>query len=118
MRRRPPRSTRTDTLFPYTTLFRSLRAQLMNSAPVVRIFDGTLPITRRPRPAMIAASSGRKTIAWITGLPLHPVGIVDGHRAAAAEINNENGEADGGFARSHGQHDHTAHPSAPQNART
>src|SRR3546814_19866394 len=25
MRRRPPRSTRTDTLFPYTTLFRSFR---------------------------------------------------------------------------------------------
>src|SRR3546814_1057156 len=25
MRRRPPRSTRTDTLFPYTTLFRSRR---------------------------------------------------------------------------------------------
>src|SRR3546814_1531907 len=29
MRRRPPRSTRTDTLFPYTTLFRSaLRSQV------------------------------------------------------------------------------------------
>src|SRR3546814_18006334 len=27
MIRRPPRSTRTDTLFPYTTLFRSLTAQ-------------------------------------------------------------------------------------------
>src|SRR3546814_4668582 len=27
MIRRPPRSTRTDTLFPYTTLFRSLRDQ-------------------------------------------------------------------------------------------
>src|SRR3546814_7918125 len=26
MRRRPPRSTRTDTLFPYTTLFRSSRS--------------------------------------------------------------------------------------------
>src|SRR3546814_4787826 len=26
MMRRPPRSTRTDTLFPYTTLFRSVRA--------------------------------------------------------------------------------------------
>src|SRR3546814_11460775 len=26
MLRRPPRSTRTDTLFPYTTLFRSIRA--------------------------------------------------------------------------------------------
>src|SRR3546814_7576623 len=34
MIRRPPRSTRTDTLFPYTTLFRSLRhaerAQLLD----------------------------------------------------------------------------------------
>src|SRR3546814_12431677 len=28
MIRRPPRSTRTDTLFPYTTLFRSARARL------------------------------------------------------------------------------------------
>src|SRR3546814_8004214 len=28
MIRRPPRSTRTDTLFPYTTLFRSLRQAL------------------------------------------------------------------------------------------
>src|SRR3546814_2437595 len=27
MIRRPPRSTRTDTLFPYTTLFRSVRAK-------------------------------------------------------------------------------------------
>src|SRR3546814_18768494 len=27
MRRRPPRPTRTDTLFPYTTLFRSRRAE-------------------------------------------------------------------------------------------
>src|SRR3546814_19642240 len=31
MRRRPPRSTRTDTLFPYTTLFRSC-------------FDGTIDV--------------------------------------------------------------------------
>src|SRR3546814_14005291 len=29
MIRRPPRSTRTDTLFPYTTLFRSLTLDLM-----------------------------------------------------------------------------------------
>src|SRR3546814_4878490 len=28
MIRRPPRSTRTDTLFPYTTLFRSIRSDL------------------------------------------------------------------------------------------
>src|SRR3546814_17692101 len=33
MRRRPPRSTRTDTLFPYTTLFRAiLRVPLMGVA--------------------------------------------------------------------------------------
>src|SRR3546814_9714660 len=30
MRRRPPRSTRTDTLFPYTTLFRSDRRPLVS----------------------------------------------------------------------------------------
>src|SRR3546814_14189243 len=29
MIRRPPRSTRTDTLFPYTTLFRSSREQVL-----------------------------------------------------------------------------------------
>src|SRR3546814_4222012 len=34
MIRRPPRSTRTDTLFPYTTLFRSLSAQnLLDKSP-------------------------------------------------------------------------------------
>src|SRR3546814_2107184 len=34
MIRRPPRSTRTDTLFPYTTLFRSLR--LLAPNPIVQ----------------------------------------------------------------------------------
>src|SRR3546814_17777114 len=37
MIRRPPRSTRTDTLFPYTTLFRSLAA----GAARLRSKDGT-----------------------------------------------------------------------------
>src|SRR3546814_2056601 len=36
MIRRPPRSTRTDTLFPYTTLFRSLA--ITGKSPVVRSF--------------------------------------------------------------------------------
>src|SRR3546814_6746206 len=31
MIRRPPRSTRTDTLFPYTTLFRSRRSALLSA---------------------------------------------------------------------------------------
>src|SRR3546814_6042593 len=34
MIRRPPRSTRTDTLFPYTTLFRSARCQGFVSSPI------------------------------------------------------------------------------------
>src|SRR3546814_11746633 len=36
MIRRPPRSTRTDTLFPYTTLFRSLgQAELVRGGPAL-----------------------------------------------------------------------------------
>src|SRR3546814_4113097 len=128
MLRQPTRSTRTDSLFPYTTLFRStttsitavsvstrssqsnrnapdwtqcstgvtlasaspptkdrkigqLSAQLANSAPVVTSFDAVAPMMRLPRPATLAARSGRTTIAWITGLPPHPVGIVDGNRS-------------------------------------
>src|SRR3546814_16612446 len=37
MIRRPPRSTRTDTLFPYTTLFRSVVT--MNKSPVVEFLQ-------------------------------------------------------------------------------
>src|SRR3546814_943132 len=33
MIRRPPRSTRTDTLFPYTTLFRSPQVRILSGAP-------------------------------------------------------------------------------------
>src|SRR3546814_5775163 len=36
MIRRPPRSTRTDTLFPYTTLFRSARGSARHSRPTNR----------------------------------------------------------------------------------
>src|SRR3546814_3090612 len=42
MRRRPPRSTRTDTLFPYTTLFRSQGA-LVDAPSRTRCGDCPLP---------------------------------------------------------------------------
>src|SRR3546814_8601249 len=50
MIRRPPRSTRTDTLFPYTTLFRSLNdaligsgaSKLLGSLIVAEIFMATI----------------------------------------------------------------------------
>src|SRR3546814_7073886 len=60
MIRRPPRSTRTDTLFPYTTLFRSLRnlrniLAIDQNAPGLHIIeaekqarDGRLACARRP----------------------------------------------------------------------
>src|SRR3546814_17589751 len=41
MIRRPPRSTRTDTLFPYTTLFRSVRAK-GDIAPAVIVLVGQI----------------------------------------------------------------------------
>src|SRR3546814_4866011 len=48
MIRRPPRSTRTDTLFPYTTLFRSCHCGGANCCPS--------PTGRhRPRPAQLCA---------------------------------------------------------------
>src|SRR3546814_3428324 len=43
MLRRPPRSTRTDTLFPYTTLFRSARGAAARRRPPRK------PRRRRPR---------------------------------------------------------------------
>src|SRR3546814_14752100 len=54
MIRRPPRSPRTDTLFPYTTLFRSNRMTLIRSAPnriramnhAVAIGDARFAVTR------------------------------------------------------------------------
>src|SRR3546814_15864771 len=44
MKRRPPRSTRTDTLFPYTTLFRSVQGEI-TPAPltIVIVNDPTKP---------------------------------------------------------------------------
>src|SRR3546814_20901041 len=43
MIRRPPRSTRTDTLFPYTTLFRSTEAALKRYMKQVGVVAQPLP---------------------------------------------------------------------------
>src|SRR3546814_4261272 len=50
MIRRPPRSTRTDTLFPYTTLFRSpaRRSYPPHSRRWRRLRPGTDPVDREP----------------------------------------------------------------------
>src|SRR3546814_4440702 len=50
MRRLPPRSTRTDTLFPYTTLFRSIGARSAADAGAQRLAFELVPA----RPALVA----------------------------------------------------------------
>src|SRR3546814_12687108 len=56
MIRRPPRSTRTDTLFPYTTLFRSLPAPLARALGVVVSLQSAL--NAKLRAALAAARDG------------------------------------------------------------
>src|SRR3546814_2147593 len=53
MIRRPPRSTRTDTLFPYTTLFRSVLSSLECRRPR----QPKAPLPAFPRLARLAVSS-------------------------------------------------------------
>src|SRR3546814_8037700 len=48
MIRRPPRSTRPDTLFPYTTLFRSFRQRTAEHGEVLRKYEHQ-PAVDRPR---------------------------------------------------------------------
>src|SRR3546814_10748961 len=43
MIRRPPRSTRTDTLFPYTTLFRSLSSQAHGAVQACPLAEARCP---------------------------------------------------------------------------
>src|SRR3546814_14075231 len=57
MRRRPPRSTRTDTLFPYTTLFRSRALIGASGAPDHRTWG--FPVGAR-LPIRRAQSQGRE----------------------------------------------------------
>src|SRR3546814_13499348 len=58
MIRRPPRSTRTDTLFPYTTLFRSASPTLLNARPLRSIRDLTDHV-------ILHADEGREWQTWL-----------------------------------------------------
>src|SRR3546814_20444928 len=65
MIRRPPRSTRTDTLFPYTTLFRSLMSfQTSNDDVVVADCADSLvaPPPSPPPPPPLAASPPESSV--------------------------------------------------------
>src|SRR3546814_14053488 len=75
MIRRPPRSTRTDTLFPYTTLFRSdIDATVRNQEPNLEMISQLAAESRMP----ICYGGGVKT-AWqaktIIGLGVEKVAV-------------------------------------------
>src|SRR3546814_20522555 len=63
MTRRPPRSTRTDTLFPYTTLFRSRASGWLRDPPAAPCSDATspcyAPVIAELFPCSVAADRGR-----------------------------------------------------------
>src|SRR3546814_9817478 len=62
MIRRPPRSTRTDTLFPYTTLFRSLAAVAGLSPDPDSPLNGTIEIQ-----TLDAGTDGVRHIVYLPG---------------------------------------------------
>src|SRR3546814_16036317 len=61
MIRRPPRSTRTDTLFPYTTLFRSIRAHEHSEGPWCWVLGETSMKNLRSADAEDVIFNGSKT---------------------------------------------------------
>src|SRR3546814_12446178 len=65
MRRRPPRSTRTDTLFPYTTLFRSQRSEAARLC--LRIKEG---IDRRERPRQMIDDGDSEQLFAVAKTPV------------------------------------------------
>src|SRR3546814_4023420 len=69
MIRRPPRSTRTDTLFPYTTLFRSLLSAEGIATPLTAYHDHSGPRERR---RLLQAVADGKAVALVSdaGTPL------------------------------------------------
>src|SRR3546814_10169777 len=93
MNRRPPRSTRTDTLFPYTTLFRSdLTLELSRGATIeVAVVDGagapragTTVATFQPVGPVLQALTdveGRATFRLL-GEGEHVVGVLSGTGSA------------------------------------
>src|SRR3546814_20514900 len=74
MIRRPPRSTRTDTLFPYTTLFRSRQGRDVTDLCAVDRYIARLGPAYAKRTQELLASDWKSISAWCVenGLPSFP----------------------------------------------
>src|SRR3546814_5054722 len=64
MKRRPPRSTRTDTLFPYTTLFRSARRAVLEG-----VGGQARPAARKARQRGIVGRRAWREVPWAEPSP-------------------------------------------------
>src|SRR3546814_10072563 len=80
MIRRPPRSTRTDPLFPYTTLFRSPAMAKAGHPAQLRAGTTPWPGCRQPLPRLLAADRfGREVVGRRTELAGHRDDAIDRH---------------------------------------
>src|SRR3546814_18905805 len=73
MIRRPPRSTRTDTLCPYTTLFRSHADDLEGSVLAAKLYSVADLLERRPQVAVVNRADDdvvAPDLVGVKGLPL------------------------------------------------
>src|SRR3546814_64413 len=77
MIRRPPRSTRTDTLFPYTTLFRSFACHLNLELGKRAEFDQKPVLTAlyRNRKAVLGLVGGRCTVTGTVQFPRSEISV-------------------------------------------
>src|SRR3546814_17688722 len=88
MIRRPPRSTRTDTLFPYTTLFRSVAIEAIEAERVEDRDEGGVGIARQ-RVAQRQRAMGRQLGDETVGQRLDTIFLLGGlgtrRRSVAAD---------------------------------
>src|SRR3546814_5913303 len=111
MIRRPPRSTRTDTLFPYTTLFRSCATTLRYSARWAARMPAALPLPRDAR-VLVAAGTDEgqcalRTARFVTAMPTR--GVIDFYYAHAGAS---------GFSAAHPPDDGRKKPHGPDRKST
>src|SRR3546814_11728262 len=84
MIRRPPRSTRTDTLFPYTTLFRSNRAAGMG------VTDAEHPLDRmNPEVRQALLSADRVYLKAALDAVTEKYGSIEGYARKALGLDDE-----------------------------
>src|SRR3546814_17663907 len=98
MIRLPPRSTRTDTLFPYTTLFRSGRP-LLFPGEVLHGLELDLFVEKNARPRALYPSDSTLQFAEIgNGKPHFHAQLQRGfglrHHSAGSQIANDRGRFD------------------------